>query len=166
MGPDYVLQNGEGVPIRIVRLDEQHLTRLLEVERLSFAQPWSEESYRRELTENRLAHYYGCLCGEELLAYAGFWQILDEGHIANVAVHPQARGRGLGEALVRYIMAACRALGGGSMTLEVRRGNVAAQRLYRRLGFSEAGCRPHYYDDNGEDALIMWVDLAAPQQVE
>lgn len=148
--------------IIIRRLHKEHLAGILEIEQLSFASPWSKEAYLRELTENQLAYYYGCFMDERLLAFAGFWLIVDEGHIANVAVHPDARGQGMGELLVRSIITACQAMGGKSMTLEVRESNMAARNLYRKLGFHKAGRRVQYYTDNQEDALIMWLEITPP----
>jgi len=145
---------------RVQRLLPEHVEDILLVERLSFADPWSREAYRRELSENNLAHYYGCFTHRRLLGFGGFWQILTEGHIANVAVHPDFRGQGLGQLLVAHMMAACLSLGGTAMTLEVRESNLAAQTLYRKFGFKSAGARPHYYN-NGENALIMWAKLEA-----
>ncbi len=143
----------------IRRLNVDDVAAILIIERLSFSLPWTEGDYRRELTENQLAHYYGCFAGNELIAFAGFWQILDEGHIANVAVHPLSRAKGIGKILMQHIMAASQALGGARMTLEVRAGNNVAQKLYQNLGFKAVGVRPHYYSDNNEDAVIMWGNL-------
>ena len=140
------------------RLTTAHLEEILLVEQLSFADPWSHEAYRHELAENELAHYYGCFLKRRLLGFGGFWQILTEGHIANVAVHPDFRGQGLGLLLVARLIASCRALGGTAMTLEVRQSNLAALALYSKLGFKSAGLRPHYYN-NGENAVIMWIKL-------
>ncbi|MCL1905393.1 MAG: ribosomal protein S18-alanine N-acetyltransferase [Clostridiales bacterium] len=142
------------------RLTLAHLEDVLLVEQLSFTDPWSRESYRYELAENELAHYYGCFLDRRLLGFGGFWQILTEGHIANVAVHPDFRSKGLGKLLVAHLMTACRALGGTAMTLEVRQSNAAARELYRKFGFTSAGVRPGYYNDR-ENAVIMWADLEA-----
>ncbi|MCL1974569.1 MAG: ribosomal protein S18-alanine N-acetyltransferase [Firmicutes bacterium] len=140
------------------RLTLEHVEDILVLEKSCFADPWSRESFRYELTENALAHYYGCFCEQRLLGYGGFWQILTEGHIANVAVHADFRSLGLGKLLVAQLVTACRALGGTAMTLEVRISNIAAITLYNRFGFQSVGVRPHYYND-GEDAVIMWADL-------
>ena len=145
---------------RLERLSLTHLQDVLLVEQLSFAEPWSHEAYRYEFAENKLAHYYGCFLDQCLLGFGGFWQILAEGHIANVAVHPDFRGRGLGQLLVACLKTACRALGGTAMTLEVRQSNLAALALYQKSGFESAGVRPHYYN-NGENAVIMWTNLEA-----
>lgn len=136
----------------------EHLDKLLELEHLCFASPWSREAYAAEFAENSLAHYCGIWQNQRLLAFAGFWQIMDEGHIANVGVHPDARGQGMGKILLTRMATACRALGGRAMTLEVRESNMPARRLYEKMGFASAGLRPRYYD-NGENAVIMWRTL-------
>ncbi|MCL6444495.1 MAG: ribosomal protein S18-alanine N-acetyltransferase, partial [Alicyclobacillus sp.] len=91
--------------------------------------------------------------------YAGVWLIVDEGHVTNIAVDPDFRGRHLGETLLKALMATCRSQGMRRMTLEVRVTNGVAQRLYEKLGFKGVGIRKGYYTDNHEDALIMWADL-------
>ncbi len=121
---------------------------------MCFPLPWSRESFLTEL-KNPLAQYIVAQEGFVLQGYAGVWLIFDEGHITNVAVHPRARGRRIGELLLANIMALASANGAVVVTLEVRPSNDAALSLYRRMGFEEKGHRRGYYLDNGEDALIM-----------
>lgn len=98
-----------------------------------------------------------------LVAYAGLQMILDEGHIMNVAVHPDYRRRGLGELLLLDLYRQVRPRGVVRLTLEVRASNLAALGLYHKYGFAVEGRRPRYYGD-GEDALIMWTGrLDAPE---
>ncbi|MDD2220598.1 MAG: ribosomal protein S18-alanine N-acetyltransferase [Clostridia bacterium] len=137
----------------------EDLPSLLEIENKSFSLPWSEQSYRDELVNNDMAHYLGLFVDGKLAAYGGFWLIFDEAHICNIAVAPQFRRRGLGEALLRAQIALAASLGVERMTLEVRVSNDAAQGLYKKLGFRACGIRPKYYQDNNEDALIMWLNL-------
>lgn len=144
--------------LRLIPLALDHLDQVLELEQLCFAAPWSRDAYAAEFDENSLAHYCGVCQGPRLLAFAGFWQIVDEGHIVNVAVHPDFRGQGLAKLLLTRMITVCRALGGHAMTLEVRESNAAARRLYEKMGFASAGLRPRYYD-NGENAVIMWKEL-------
>lgn len=139
----------------ITTLSLAHLEQLYDLEQLCFVAPWSRDSYQREFSENNLAHYFGVWQEQRLLAFGGFWQILDEGHITNVAVHPGCRRLGLAQLLIAHMRAACLTLGGSTMTLEVRESNIAARRLYEKMGFATAGIRPHYYE-NGENAVIMW----------
>ena len=92
------------------------------------------------------------------VGYAGMWLVLDEGHITNVAIHPDYRGRKLGEKLMRALIQLAADTSLSWMTLEVRRSNVVAQSLYRKLGFIDVGYRKRYYADNKEDALIMALE--------
>jgi len=80
---------------------------------------------------------------------------MDEGHITNIAVHPDFRGKGYGERVTRALMQCASDNGMVWMTLEVRRSNLVAQALYRKVGFFDVGYRKRYYEDNREDALIM-----------
>ena len=98
-----------------------------------------------------LAEADGVLCG-----YVGIWKIVDEGHITNVAVSPDYRRRHIARAMLEALIARCGQNGITSYTLEVRVGNEPAIKLYEGLGFTAAGLRKGYYEDNGEDALIMW----------
>jgi ribosomal-protein-alanine N-acetyltransferase len=89
-----------------------------------------------------------------ILAWGGFWLMVDEAHVATIASHPDWRGCGLGQWLMLALMAEAESRGAHLTTLEVRAGNTAAQRLYAKLGFAIEGRRRRYYRD-GEDALIM-----------
>lgn len=129
---------------------------MAELDRICFAVPWSEESFRKELEENDLAFYLVAELDGELIGYAGLWAIMEEGHITNVAVHPDHRRKGLARILVMQLMDAGEKNGLERFTLEVRPSNTAALALYTSLGFQEAGRRTGYYKDNGEDALILW----------
>jgi len=131
------------------------LPAVIEMERVCFRSPWTENMLRGEL-KNRLAHYHVLQLGEELIGYAGMWVLFDEAHITNVAVMPAYRRRGYGKYIMLESMRAAVRFHADKMTLEVRESNFGAQELYRGLGFTYAGRRKHYYDDTGEDALILW----------
>ncbi len=128
------------------------------IERLSFATPWSEESFISELLYNQLACYYVLEYKDHVIAYGGLWTIAGEGHITNIAVHPGFRGKHLGRYLVVEMLKAGEDKGCDKFTLEVRPGNKPAIQLYESLGFKGVGVRPKYYQDTGEDALIMWKE--------
>ena len=128
------------------------------LEVVCFADPWSKESLEYELGENPRAVYIVAEHEGQVVGYVGVWGIVDEGHITNVAVSPDYRRRNIGSVLIYHMLKATIQAGLVRHTLEVRAGNTAAQALYRKFGFEEAGVRKGYYQDNGEDAIIMWRD--------
>jgi len=91
-----------------------------------------------------------------IVGFGGTWIIIDESHITNIAVHPSFRGLGIGELILKSLIDLGKPHFISSMTLEVRASNVVAISLYNKFGFKEEGRRKRYYEDNGEDALILW----------
>jgi len=100
--------------------------------------------------------------GGEIVAYAGAWMVLDECHITNIAVRHDKRGKGYGRLITQSLIQYATNLGASFVTLEVRRSNFTAQSLYRSLGFAQVGCRRRYYEDNGEDAVLMACQALPP----
>nr|WP_272495876.1 ribosomal protein S18-alanine N-acetyltransferase [Bacillus pinisoli] len=135
------------------------IDQILIIEHLSFTVPWSREAFYNELTNNPYASYVVMLEQNNVIGYCGLWVVLEEAHVTNIAVLPEYRGRKLGEALLNQAMELVKALGAQRLSLEVRVTNVVAQSLYRKLGFQDGGIRKNYYTDNGEDALVMWVNI-------
>lgn len=129
---------------------------VLQVEHDCFTVPWSRTAFEAEVNDNQLARYLVVETAGRLIGYAGMWMILDEAHVTNIAIIAGYRRQGLGERLLLELMDLAKQLGAGSMTLEVRPSNTAAQKLYRKLGFEKRGIRRQYYSDTKEDALIMW----------
>lgn len=129
------------------------------IEQEAFTTPWSAEAFENELTNNLFARYLVMERQGDIIGYCGMWTIMDEAHITNIAVRAVHRGQGYGERLLREIQQTAVFFGCSRMTLEVRVSNERAQKLYRKLGFEDAGVRPGYYSDNNEDALIMWAEL-------
>ena len=127
------------------------------IDETCFRTPWSRESFFKEVTENACARYVVVREDGVAIAYAGVWFVLDEGHITNIAVHPDRRGRGYGEMVTRGLIQLAADSGMNWMTLEVRRSNLVAQNLYHKLGFIDVGYRKRYYE-NSEDALIMALE--------
>ncbi len=142
----------------IRHLSEKDIEGIVEVEEICFPTPWSKNAFQKEL-ENKLARYMIVEMENKIVAYGGIWFIVDEGHITNIAVHPEYRGLGLGNEIVEALVKECKKNNIISMTLEVRASNHVAQNLYKKYGFKLAGIRPEYYTDNREDALIMWKEL-------
>jgi ribosomal-protein-alanine N-acetyltransferase len=152
--------------VRSMTVDD--LPAVLDIDRLSFALPWPEHSFRFELTENEAARLLvaevGWPGGRRLAGYLGYWLLVDEMHISTLAVHPDLRGRGLGERLLMAGLDQARRQGAGMATLEVRPSNEAAVALYRKHGFEVVGRRRGYYRDNNEDALLMTLNDLASQR--
>jgi len=132
---------------------------VLEIERLSFAQPWSLASFRRELSLSfsRLIMAImddGGEGGGLISGYLCRWLVAGESHILNIATHPDFRHRGVGTVLMAEAVEEACARNVSLMMLEVRRSNLEARRLYRKFGFEERRLRRNYYGP-GEDALVM-----------
>ena len=140
----------------IRQAEERDIAAIETLEQQCFAVPWTYESLYHDVMHNKLAFYIvaeadGVLCG-----WVGIWTVGDEGHISTVAVAPDYRRRHIARAMLEVLIETCGQSGITSYTLEVRVGNAAARKLYEGLGFADAGVRKGYYEDNGEDALIMW----------
>ena len=131
------------------------LDAILAIENVSFATPWTRQAVSDELRRRRHAIYLAADSDEALIGYAGAWCYEGEAHIMNVAVAPDFRRQGVGEALLMELLSRAREAGADLAYLEVRPSNRGAIALYRKLGFTEAGRRPRYYRDTGEDAILM-----------
>lgn len=127
-----------------------------EIENLCFPDPWSMDALTYELEGNPRAFYIVAELDGEVVGYAGLWIIGDEGHITNVAVKPGFRNRKIGEGIIGVMIDFTSGEGIAHHTLEVRKSNVPAINLYEKFGFRTEGVRKKYYQNNGEDALIMW----------
>ena len=129
------------------------------IELATFPTPWTLDSFHYEMRENQYAHYLVAEDEEGIIGFCGMWLVIDAAQITNVAVVERMRGKKIGEALMKEAMRVAREGNMDVMSLEVRVTNVVAQNLYRKLGFQDGGIRKGYYTDNGEDALVMWVNL-------
>lgn len=138
-----------------MRLED--VPRVVQIDQLSFSMPWPEKSYRFELTQNPGSRSWVAECADPLqvVGMIVLWLIIDEAHIATIAVHPDYRRQGIAASLLAIALQSALESQMTQATLEVRAGNLAAQALYQNFGFKVAGVRPHYYRDNNEDAWIM-----------
>jgi ribosomal-protein-alanine N-acetyltransferase len=150
--------NEAPITIRSMQIDDLQQVRV--IDQLSFSMPWPESAYRYELTENPasrswVATYNSPNSEPFVVGMIVVWLILDEAHIATLAVHPDYRGKGIGSALLVEALKSVVSQGASSALLEVRASNITAQRLYHHYGFEIVSRRPRYYKDNHEDALLM-----------
>lgn len=145
----------------IRRMERNDAQAVHAVETACFQTPWSLDSFEKEM-DNPCARYLVAELDGSIIAFAGIWIILDEGHITNIAVVKEHRGKGYGRLITAGLLQYASNLGVSYATLEVRRSNETARRLYQSLGFSAVGYRKRYYEDNGEDALLMVNERMPP----
>jgi [ribosomal protein S18]-alanine N-acetyltransferase len=134
------------------------LSAVATLDQISFSQPWPPAAFEAELT-NVNSRCWVTEVDARVVGALVIWRVLDEAHIATIAVHPDFRRRGIGRALLRTGMDAAYAEGARIYHLEVRSGNLAAQKMYADFGYEIVGRRPRYYQDNGEDALLLTLSL-------
>jgi [ribosomal protein S18]-alanine N-acetyltransferase len=145
----------------IRRMTAADLPAVVQIDALSFSQPWPPSAFTVELS-NPNARCWVAECDGVVAGALVIWRVLDEAHIATIAVHPGQRQRGIGKELLQTGMRAAREEGACIFHLEVRAGNLAAQKMYTGFGYEVVGRRPRYYQDNGEDALLLSLILPEP----
>lgn len=170
--------NQTQTPVILERMTAADLPEVMRIDAASFPKPWPEPSWRHEVEDNAnarcwaareaparrtlLQRVFGAPSPRgEILGLVCMWIVFDEAHIATIAVRPDARGRRIGDALMRTCVQQACAENCSRMLLEVRVSNLVAQHLYRRYGFQVIGRRPRYYTDNQEDALVMTIEKLA-----
>ena len=138
-------------------MNESHIQGVYELSKECFTVPWSLESISNEL-KNNIAHYIIAedLSTNKVIGFIGVWIIVGEGDITNIAVSPNYRKKSIASNLLLNLFQLCKNNNCDAITLEVRASNIPAQKLYNKFGFIQEGLRKGYYEDNGEDAIIMW----------
>lgn len=148
----------EKIEIEITPMRKEDVEEAVEIEKAAYGEHhWSADSFQGELNNN-LANYYCAWFKGQMVGYAGFWNILDEGHITTIATHPDFKRKKIAEALINKIIEECYEKMIKYITLEVRVSNEPAIKLYEKYGFKSLGKRKGYYQNNNEDALIMWTE--------
>lgn len=144
--------------MNIRRMTEEDLEEVCKIEKDTFSEPWTREDFDHSIknTNNRylVVEEQGCIAG-----YCGYWGVVGEGYIYNVAVRKDFRRRQIGLSMLRELIQQAFKMGISSLTLEVRFSNHAAIELYERLGFVNSGVRRDFYSKPKEDAVIMWLRL-------
>jgi ribosomal-protein-alanine N-acetyltransferase len=150
-------------PLAYRRLAREHIPLVLPIEHEAYPDPWTQGMFLQEI-RNGTSHFYLGFAGEALIAYGGFWIILDEVHITKLTVSASCRGQGHGAGLLAFLEQAGKAAGGHVVRLEVRESNEIARALYREAGYEEVGLRKRYYAASGEDAVVMVKALLPPSE--
>ena len=138
----------------ITEMNATHVAQVAQLEKICFADPWSEKSVASEL-ENIWALWLVAVEDDRVIGYIGSQTSIDETDVMNVAVHPDCRRRGIAEALIVNLMEELKKKGSHALMLEVRASNAPAIALYEKLSFLQVGCRKNYYRNPREDALIL-----------
>jgi ribosomal-protein-alanine N-acetyltransferase len=146
----------------------EDIPRVHQIDKLSFSLPWPERSFYFELSENPstlalVAEVCPDNTGPLVIGMSVVWIIIDEAHIATIAIHPDFRNYGCGRKLLAETLRQSIQRGATMATLEVRESNWIAQQMYQAFGFTIVGRRMHYYQDNNEDAIMMTVENLGTQ---
>ena len=139
----------------IEKMRKKHIEKIAELEKVCFSQPWSEVSLREELNKNNSNFLVAVSEGHMVVGYVGFYFVLDEGYITNIAVVPNLRRCGIAKKLIVKIVEFAQLRRLKFISLEVRKSNVAAISLYEKFGFLKVGLRKSFYSLPQEDAIIM-----------
>jgi ribosomal-protein-alanine N-acetyltransferase len=137
-------------------MTETDLSEVCAIEQETFSDPWSEEDFRSSMREANNG-YLVAEIDQKIIGYCGYWGIVGEGYIYNVAVKKEYRNQRIGYRMLENLIETSKSKGIASFTLEVRSSNEAAIHLYETLGFKAAGIRKDFYTKPNEDAVIMWL---------
>ena len=145
--------------INIVPMTKDDVEAVVEIEAEAYGKHhWAKSSFYDEMSNNLAKYYVAKTLEGEIVGYAGTWHIVDEGHITTIAVKKEFLRNHIGEAIIQRIINDCYKENIKYLTLEVRVSNNPAIKLYEKYGFRSLGTRKKYYQDNNEDALIMWTE--------
>ena len=140
--------------IEFVKMNQDHVSQIAELEQICFSMPWSENAITSELT-NPLSLWLVAIDNQKVVGYVGSQSVMGEADMMNIAVSEEYRRKGIGEALVSQLISALSERDVFSLSLEVRATNQSAISLYMKMGFEKVGCRPGYYKNPKEDAFIF-----------
>ena len=152
------LSEPEPAELEVTRMKRRHLKGVMAIERQVYPRSWSPSLFLSEMSEPNNRAYLVAKMGKDVVGYGGMICYGDEAHITTIAVDPEHHRRRIGTRLMYELLGAALELGARAVSLEVRMSNWGAQRMYGRFGFRPVGVRKGYYQETGEDALVMWVD--------
>jgi ribosomal-protein-alanine N-acetyltransferase len=154
---------GEPAELEIQRMRRRHLKGVMAIERQVYPRPWSPNLFLSEMADLRNRAYLVAKLGKDVAGYGGLMSYGDEAHVTTIAVDPRHHRRKIGTRLLFELIHEGIRMGAQAISLEVRVSNWGAQRLYSRFGFRPVGIRKGYYQETGEDALVMWADEVRSQ---
>jgi ribosomal-protein-alanine N-acetyltransferase len=143
--------------VQLTPMRRRHLKSVLRIEEQVYPRPWSHSLFLSELAMRGTRAYFVARVGRDVVGYAGLLLTGEDGHITTIAVDPGWQRHAIGTRLMIALAREARARDARNLTLEVRMSNKGAQLLYRRFGFAPVGVRKNYYQETGEDAMVMWV---------
>ena len=143
--------------VHVVPMRRRHLRSVLRIEGLVYPRPWSHSLFLSELALRGSRAYFVARVGRDVTGYAGLMLSGEDGHVTTIAVDPAWHRHHIGTRLLLVVAREAIARGAKNLTLEVRLSNRGAQELYRHFGFAPVGVRKNYYQEVGEDALVMWA---------
>ena len=154
----------EPAELEIQRMRRRHLKGVMAIERQVYPRPWSPNLFLSEMSETRNRFYVVAKMDRDVVGYGGIMCYGEEAHVTTIAVDPAHHRRKIGTRLLYELVREAVAMGARTVSLEVRVSNWGAQRLYSRFGFRPVGIRKNYYQETGEDAVVMWVDEVRSRQ--
>jgi ribosomal-protein-alanine N-acetyltransferase len=141
--------------LTIETMKRAHIPGIVDIEQRVFKTPWTDEMFVQELEANRLTMSYVVLDESRMIGYMIAWLLRQEVHLVNIAVEPSRQRSGIGRFMLRYLFDLAAQAKRRFVTLEVRESNESAICLYESFGFKRIGVRPHYYEEDGENAVVM-----------
>jgi ribosomal-protein-alanine N-acetyltransferase len=153
--------------VQLTPMRRRHLKAVLKIEEQVYPRPWSHSLFLSELAMRGTRAYFVARVGRDLVGYAGLLLTGEDGHVTTIAVDPEWHRHGIGTRLMLALTKEALARDARNLTLEVRMSNKGAQHMYRRFGFAPVGVRKNYYQETGEDAMVMWVhEIDGPEYAD
>jgi ribosomal-protein-alanine N-acetyltransferase len=144
--------------VEIRKMTVEDIPAVVALDQMSFSLPWPERSFRFELTENQASRCWVAEADGRIVGMVVNWLLVDEAHVATIAVHPDLRRQGIAKELLAHSLRYMKGEGAITSFLEVRESNIAAREMYRKFGYENTGRRKAYYKDNNEDAILMTLE--------
>lgn len=145
--------------IEIRMMSEDDIENVLKVDQQIFSASWTEDIYKHEILDNQYAHYFVVEADGQIIGFAGLWIVDHAAQVTNIGILEKYRGYNIGEKLFGFTLQYAINQGVTRLSLEVRISNIVAQKMYRKFGLVPGEVIKEYYTDNGEDALVMWVNF-------